>query len=85
MSEPRLSQPNLSKSKASDRVQSKRTIETPGFLISLILIARFAFWGYLFTIRDFPRSKVATGLLVFGKNIFVSMYVNTTLYKIREF
>ena len=39
--------------KASDRVQSKRPIETPGFLISHILIARLAFWGYLFTIRDF--------------------------------
>ena len=32
-----------SNSKASDRVQSKRPIETPGFLISLILIARLAF------------------------------------------
>ena len=31
------------KLKASDRVQSKRPIETPGFLISLILIARLAF------------------------------------------
>ena len=29
--------------KASDRVQSKRPIETPGFLISLILITRLAF------------------------------------------
>ena len=29
--------------KASDRVQSERPIETPGFLISLILIARLAF------------------------------------------
>ena len=44
---------NSSNSKASDRVQSKRPIETPGFLISDILIARLAFWGYLFTIRDF--------------------------------
>ena len=41
------------KQKASDRVQSKRPIETSGFLISHILIARLAFWGYLFTIRDF--------------------------------
>ena len=32
---------NSSNSKASDRVQSK--LETPGFLISLILIARLAF------------------------------------------
>ena len=32
-----------SNSKASDRVQSKRPIETPGFLISLIIIARLAF------------------------------------------
>ena len=61
---------NSSNSKASDRVQSKRPIETPGFLISHILIARLAFWGYLFTIRDFfPRSKLATDLSVFGKNI----------------
>ena len=34
---------NSSNSKASDRVQSKRPIETPGFLISYILIARLAF------------------------------------------
>ena len=34
---------NSSNSKANDRVQSKRPIETPGFLISLILIARLAF------------------------------------------
>ena len=38
MSEHWLSQPNSSNSKASDRVQSKRPIETPGFLISLILV-----------------------------------------------
>ena len=47
---------NSSNSKASDRVQSKRPIETPGFLISHILIARLAFCGYLFTIsiiKDF--------------------------------
>ena len=43
MSEHWLSQPNSSNSKASDRVQSKRPIETPGFLISHILIARLAF------------------------------------------
>ena len=56
MSEHWLSQPNSSNSKASDRVQSKRPIETPGFLISHILKARLAFCGYLFTIsiiRDF--------------------------------
>ena len=43
MSEHWLSQPNSSNSKASERVQSKRPIETPGFLISHILIARLAF------------------------------------------
>ena len=48
---------NSSNSKASDRVQSKRPIETPGFLISLILIARLAFLGYLFIIRDFSPGQ----------------------------
>ena len=53
MTENWLSQLNSSDSKGSDRVQSKWPIETPGFLISIILIARLAFLGYLFTIRDF--------------------------------
>ena len=37
----------------SSQTQKQATDWNPGFLISLILIARLAFWGYLFTIRDF--------------------------------
>ena len=48
---------NSSNPKASDQVQNKRPIEAPGFLISLILLARLAFWGYLFTIRDFSSGQ----------------------------
>ena len=53
------------KLKSKQPSAQQATIETPGFLISLILIARLAFWSYLFTIRDFHPVKSSNRFIDF--------------------